>query len=200
MDEHYFSREPTSAHAPRAFTASYAGRTLRFETDAGVFSKTHMDKGTAMLLDALPEHFAKRVLDLGCGWGAVGVCLAARWPQAEIVMTDVNERATALAKKNLAANGLHGAVFTGDGLGHLEGVFDLIATNPPIRAGKAVIYRLFEESAARLTAGGTLYIVIRKQQGAESARAFLEGLGCHVETVSRGGGGFRVFKAIKGVQ
>lgn len=197
MGEQYFSEAPSSAHEVQRFTVPWAGRTLAFETDAGVFSKGHLDRGSELLLEALPQAFAGRALDLGCGWGAVGCCMAAQWPSAQIVMTDINTRAVALSERNLAANGLRAEVLSGDGLGHLEGMFDLIATNPPIRAGKAVIYGLFEQCSERLLPGGTLYVVIRKQQGADSAKRFLQTLFEHVETVARGSG-FHVLRALHG--
>ncbi len=196
MGEHYYSEKPASAHAPRAFTLEANGRTLSITTDAGVFSKAHLDTGTELLLKALPGAFSGRALDLGCGWGPVGLTMAVRWPGAEIVLADINERAVGLAKQNLSANRLSAQVLQSDGFANVPGAFDLIATNPPIRAGKAVIYRLFEEAAARLTPGGALYIVMRKQQGAESAQRFLEGLFEPVEVVERGGG-FRVLLARK---
>lgn len=197
MGDHYYSQSPVSAHAVRAFTIDRGGKTLRFETDAGVFSKAHLDQGTALLLDALPAQVSGRALDLGCGWGAVGVCMAAQWPNASIVMTDVNERAVALARENLRRNGLGATVSQGDGLAHLEGTFDLIAVNPPIRAGKAVVHRLLAEGLAALSPGGAMYVVMRKQQGAESAQRFMQAQGATVDIVARGGG-FRVFCAQRG--
>ncbi len=195
MPEHYYTKTPTSGHDARAFSFAHAGRQLIFETDAGVFSKGHVDPGTAMLLKALPEAFAGRALDLGCGWGAIGAAMAAAWPGADVVLTDVNERAAALARQNLARNGLTAQVVTGDGFSAVKGTFDLIATNPPIRAGKAVIYPLFEQSAERLNKGGALLLVIRKQQGADSAVKFLSGVFSAVEILSRGSGGYRVIRA-----
>lgn len=196
MTEHYYTHEPTSRHEEHAFTLECAGRTLQFETDAGVFSKLKLDTGTALLLKALPENFHGRALDLGCGWGAVGCCMAARWPQAEIALCDINERAVALARENLQRNRLRGEAFCGDGLDAVEGSFGLIAVNPPIRAGKAVVYRLFEQSAQRLGEGGCLYVVMRKAQGAESAEKELKTRFARVETVERGSG-YRVFRAEK---
>lgn len=188
MSEHYYSEKPQAAHQEQTFTLPYAGHTLRFTTDAGVFSKGHLDKGTALLLEALPDTFSGRVLDLGCGWGAVGVCLAATWPEAQITMTDINERAVALSRTNIAQNGLRATVVQGDGFAKIPDSFDIIATNPPIRAGKAVVYGLFTQAAEHLLPGGRLYVVIRKQQGADSAKRFLQGLLPTVETVTRGGG------------
>lgn len=196
MAEHYYTQEPTSKHEEHVFTLECAGRALRFETDAGVFSKLRLDPGTALLLKALPESFSGRALDLGCGWGPVGCCMAARWQHARIALCDVNERAAGLARENLRRNNLSGEVSCGDGLDAVEGAFDLIAVNPPIRAGKAVIYRLFAQSAQRLTAGGNLYVVMRRAQGAESAEKELKTLFSKVETVERGGG-YRVFRAEK---
>lgn len=191
MDEHYYSQEPSSAHRPQQFAIPCGGRALTFETDAGVFSKGHLDSGTALLLSALPETFNGRALDLGCGWGAVGVCMAARWSEALVVMCDINARAVDLSRRNAEANGLRVEAVQSDGLAQVEGLFGLIATNPPIRAGKAVIYRLFAECAEHLTSDGALYIVIRKQQGADSARKYLQILFADVQIAARGGG-FRV--------
>ena len=168
MSEQYFSAQPSSAHSESAFDYAYRGHALRFVTDAGVFSRGEMDRGTDTLLSALHE-LSGRVLDLGCGYGTIGVSAAKAFPDCEMVMTDVNERAAALAKRNAEKNGVAAEVLTGDGFERVAGDFDVILTNPPIRAGKQVIYRLFAESAARLNAGGRLFLVIRKQQGADSA-------------------------------
>ena len=188
MPEHYYTKTPTSGHDARAFSFAHAGRQLTFETDAGVFSKGHVDPGTAMLLKALPEAFAGRALVLGCGWGAIGAAMAAAWPGADVVLTDVNERAAALARQNLARNGLTAQVVTGDGFSAVKGTFDLIATNPPIRAGKAVIYQMFADAKAHLADGGILVLVIRKQQGAPSALKYLKELYAEAETIERDGG------------
>lgn len=193
MPDHYYSESPDSLHDIQTFTITQGGRALQFTSDAGVFSKGHLDKGTALLLQALPEAFAGRVLDLGCGWGAVGVCMAAQWPGAEIVMSDINRRAVSLSEGNLAANGLKATVLQSDGFANIQGQFDLIATNPPIRIGKAAIYALFAESIARLLPGGALYIVIRKQQGADSAKKYLQTLAGDVAVIARGGG-FQVIR------
>ena len=194
MDEQYFNPSPQSAHDARVFEHTWAGRALRFETDAGVFSKRKLDSGTLLLLASLPKAFAGRALDLGCGWGAMGICMLAMWPGANVCMTDINARAVALARANLRANGLDAEVWQGDGLSQATGCFDLIATNPPIRAGKAVVYRLFEESLARLAPGGALYAVMRRQQGADSAARWLGERCGRVEIAGRGGG-YRVFRA-----
>ena len=195
MADHYYTAEPQSAHREWQIEVQALGNRLRFTTDAGVFSRDGLDKGTELLLNALPP-LAGRVLDLGCGWGAVGVSLAARYPGLDVVMTDINQRAAALARRNLAANGVRAEVAEGDGFEAVEGPFDAIVTNPPIRAGKAVIYGLFAQARDFLAPGGALYIVIRKQQGAPSALKFLKETYGDAEIVDRGGG-FWVIRAAR---
>ena len=155
MSEQYFTSAPTSAHEERHVQFQAGSRCLRFETDAGTFSKGHLDPGSRLLIDTVPN-MTGRCADIGCGWGAIGAALAALNPELFVEMVDVNERAVALAQKNLKANRL-----------------DFCVTNPPIRAGKAVIYGFFTQAAEKLKPGGKLYIVIRKQQGAPSAMKYL---------------------------
>ena len=194
MADHYYSENPQSAHDEWEVEVRALGRTLRFTTDAGVFSRDGLDKGTELLLNALPA-LTGRVLDLGCGWGAVGVALGKKYPALDIVMTDVNARAAELSRRNLSANGARAEVVQGDGFEHVTGTFDAIVTNPPIRAGKAVIYGLFDQARDHLNPGGALYIVIRKQQGAPSALKHLQETYKTAEVIDRGGG-FWVIRAV----
>lgn len=185
MTEHYYSENPVTAHDEREVIFEALGLRLSCTTDAGVFSRDGLDMGTRILLEALPELHG-RILDLGCGWGPVGTALGKKYPDAQLVLTDVNSRATELAARNLGANGVTNAtVVQGDGFEAVEGKFDAIVLNPPIRAGKAVIYAMFAEAAAHLNAGGALYIVIRKQQGAESAQKYLSTIYADVERIAR---------------
>lgn len=198
MNDHYYTENPGSEHDFRTVRCSALGVEAEFLTDAGVFSRDGLDTGTRALLEALPEP-AGRVLDLGCGWGAVGVLMGKRWPKAEIVMTDINRRAAELARHNLAQNGVTAQVFEGDGFENVPGNFDMIVTNPPIRAGKAAIYALFADAKERLRPGGELYIVIRKQQGAPSALKYLREIFSEAEVVSRTAG-FWVIRASDQIQ
>lgn len=188
MPEHYYTQDPHSAHKERSITAQAADLQLSFDTDAGVFSKNELDPGSRLLIEAMGS-LSGRVLDLGCGWGAVGVSLGAANPQARFLLCDVNQRAVDLANKNIRANGLENAQATvSNAFSALEGDFDHVVTNPPIRAGKQVIYAMFDEACKRLTPGGTLTIVIRKQQGAPSAQKHLLEVFGNAETIARGGG------------
>lgn len=188
MTEHYYTSEPMSAHEARSFRAVFAGRVLAFDTDAGVFSKQHVDPGSELLCGALPDGLSGDVLDMGCGWGAMTVLTLARFPEVSVTMADVNERALALAISNVEKNHMQARAILSDGFEKIDGLFDAVITNPPIRAGKAVIYRMFEDAKAHLKRGGMLVLVIRKQQGAPSALKFLKGLYEKAEVIAREGG------------
>jgi len=194
MPDHYFSESPESAHRPGECQTVYREQALSFETDAGVFSRDGIDKGTTLLLDSLPS-LSGNVLDLGSGWGAVGISVAKADPGIWVTMVDINSRAVELSKKNAQRNGVSVRVLQSDGFLALNGEkFSFILTNPPIRAGKQVIYDLFAKSAGHLLPGGSLYLVIRKQQGAPSALTYLNTIFSKVQVVERGGG-FWVIKA-----
>jgi len=188
MAEHYYTNTPTSEHEERSFRAVFAGKVLAFDTDAGVFSKQHVDPGSELLCKSLPDDFCGDVLDMGCGWGAMTVMTLARFPKCSVTMADVNERALGLAVSNVQKNRMQAKAVLSDGFEKIEGLFDAVITNPPIRAGKAVIYKMFEDAKAHLREGGALYLVIRKQQGAPSALKFLKELYRKAEVIERDGG------------
>lgn len=187
MSEHYYTQTPTVEHNEKEVIFEVLGEKFVCVTDSGVFSRDGLDMGTRVLLEALPSFESDAsILDLGCGWGAVGVALGKIAPASHIVMSDINERAVELAKRNLASNKVTNAIVVqGDGFENAAGPFDLIALNPPIRTGKSVIYEMFKNASQHLTETGALYIVIRKQQGAESAEKYLKTLFSSVERVSR---------------
>lgn len=187
MDQ-YFTREPSSESRPVICQFEDRGRKYVFETDAGVFSKGEVDQGTEILLKALPD-LDGDILDLGCGWGVVGTCLKGRNPDARIVMVDVNLRALELSRKNLSRNGASAEVLESDGFeGIRDRTFDAVVTNPPIRAGKEKVYEMLGDAARSLKSGGQLFVVIRKQQGAESCMRYLKTLFDEVEKIDRSAG------------
>ena len=153
---------------------------FKFITDTGVFAKGGVDDATHVLLENLPEiSKGARVLDIGCGYGAVGVVLS-RIYGADIIMSDVNERALGLARRNLELNSASATIVKSDGFADITGRFDYIILNPPIHAGKPVIYKIYEDARDYLNfgpeslCGGAFYIVIRKKHGALSHRQKLE--------------------------
>lgn len=194
MNDQYYTADPSSESKPVPCAFPYRGHGMNFMTDAGVFSKGELDQGTRLLLDALPA-LSGDVLDLGCGWGAIGVSVARANPGCRMVMADVNRRALQLSRDNLERNHTTAEVIESDGMAQvLDRTFDAVITNPPIRAGKQVIYKMFADAAAHLNQGGALYLVIRKQQGAESCVKYLKTLFGQVEKLDKSGG-FWVLKA-----
>lgn len=198
MNDHYYTRTPQSASRPAECSFTYRGIDLVFETDAGVFSRGEVDTGTRLLLEALPEEMHGEILDLGCGWGVIGISIARKWPGTQVTMADINTRALDLSRKNAERNRAEVICAESDGMEALaDRNFDAVVTNPPIRAGKQVIYKMFADAAHRLKPGGALYLVIRKQQGAESCIRYLETIYAKVEKLDKSGG-FWVLKAHNG--
>ncbi|HYU06129.1 MAG TPA: methyltransferase [Thermoplasmata archaeon] len=173
---------------------------MTFRSDAGVFSREAVDRGTHLLIDALDPGPSARILDLGCGYGAIGIVASRLSEGGHVILTDVNRRAVALARANLTANGITNAeVREGDLYAPVAGLaFDDILCNPPIRAGRAVVDRLISDAPAHLPVGGRLWLVARTKQGAESIRArMIEAFGN--ATVVRRGSGFKVLRSVKEV-
>lgn len=196
MTDHYFANNPRTPGKRQVIRFQVGKVELEFITDRGVFSRQRVDYGSDLLIRSLPP-LSGRVLDLGCGYGAIGIALASLNPSVRVTLADVNRRALALARENLAANGVEaGQVVESDGFANLEGQFSAIVTNPPIRAGKELVYRLFEQSFNHLAPGGWLYVVIQKKQGAKSARDRLKSLFGNCTVLARSGG-FHVLAAQK---
>ena len=194
MNDQYYTADPTSESRPVPCAFPYRGHGLNFMTDAGVFSKGELDVGSRLLIDALPA-FTGDVLDIGCGWGAMGIAVAKANKNARVTMVDVNRRALDLCRQNCERNRVTAEVIESDGMAEVMGrKFDAIITNPPIRAGKQVIYKMFADASASLKADGALYLVIRKQQGAESCVKYLKTLFDEVEKLDKSAG-FWVLKA-----
>jgi len=195
LPEQYFARRPSAVHRAGEFTAVLRGRSFTFRTDSAVFSRRDVDAGTRLLIDSLRIGPGESVLDLGCGYGPIGLALAGTVGDARIVMTDVNRRAVGLARKNAEANALRAEVREGTLYEPVAGLaFDHVVSNPPIRAGKPVVHAIVDGAPAHLLDGGSLWLVARTRQGAPSlGRKMAEVFG-NAEVVARGGG-FRVLRS-----
>jgi len=198
MSEHYYSEKPSTVHDRQKFEATLRGSKFSFVTDAGVFSKQSIDYGSRVLIDHMVFPSDAKVLDVGCGYGPIGLTAAKLAPQGHVTMIDVNERAVGLTQENARTNGIANVtVLQSDLFSALgEERFDVILTNPPIRAGKDVVHRIYELSAERLAPEGALWVVIQKKQGAPSTQDKLEQLFERVEEVTKDKG-YRIFKATK---
>ena len=196
MNDHYFTNKPKTSHDVKTIEFTIRNQKLKFYTDAGVFSKQRVDYGSEIMLKALPP-LEGQVLDLGCGYGALGITLAKLNPQAAITMVDINERAVKLARRNMKLNNVDNAQsLISDGLSKVTGTYNYIISNPPIRAGKKVIYPWFEKSKDFLEPGGWLCLVIQKKQGAKSAMDKLQEVFGNCEALDKTGG-FWIIRSIK---
>lgn len=198
MSEHYYSGKPSAKHDLRTITEVLRGIELQFETDAGVFSKGGVDFGSKLLIETMEMDSGAAVLDVGCGYGPIGLAAAKLATSGRVTMIDVNERAVELARRNAQRNKITNVeILVSDLFAQVEGrLFDCILTNPPIRVGKETVHRIFELAYTHLHQGGALWVVIQKKQGAPSALAKLESLYGDVEDVARSKG-YHIFKCIR---
>ena len=199
---HYFQDDPNLASNIKTISFEVNGITMNLLTDNGVFSKNRVDEGSlAFLRVILPLELGKNILDLGCGYGTIGLTLAIAKKEARVTLADINSRALALCRRNAELNNVSQRVtiLQSDIYEKIEGPYDSIVVNPPIRAGKAVTYRMYEESKQYLIDGGSLYIVIRKAQGAESAAKYIESLYGNIKLLDRHKG-YHIYQAVKSEQ
>ncbi len=195
---HYFDREPGTAHQYDTVQESWEGVDFLFRTDRSVFSRRRVDPGTWLLVKTvldLEGDRPLRLLDLGTGAGVVAIVLARLRPAFQVTGVDINRRAVELAGFNAREAGVSDrlSLLESDGI-PADSFYDLILTNPPIRAGKETVYRLFREAGASLAPGGSFFLVIRVKQGAASARTELQNCFGRVETVARAKG-YHVIRA-----
>lgn len=197
----YFENDLTLKSNIKFLHFMFHGESFTFQTDTGVFSKDAVDKGSIALLEVVrSKPFSGPILDVGCGYGVLGIVLA-RLSNERVTMFDVNEKAVELTKKNLILNKISNAkVFVSDSYESLTpSSFDTIVINPPIRAGKNVVHKLLLEGVDYLSIGGTLYFVIRKAHGAKSAAKMLKShdLPCELVKKDKGYYIYQVSKAKK---
>lgn len=198
MSDHYYTSNPTVAHDRKVWDTTLRGQLFRFVSDAGVFAKGGLDFGSRTLIEAMAITEEAKVLDVGCGYGPIGLVAAKLANRGHVTMIDVNSRAVQLAKENAEMNKINNVtVLESDLFAALnDEKFDVVLTNPPIRAGKSTVHAIFEGAYKHLVSGGSLWIVIQKKQGAPSAKEKLESLFGTVEEVTKEKG-YRIFKAVK---
>ncbi|HAQ06582.1 MAG TPA: 16S rRNA methyltransferase [Bacillus bacterium] len=199
MTEHYYSKKPGIESNPVKWQSELKGNSFRFKTDSGVFSKSEVDFGSRLLIESFElKDGAGLILDVGCGYGPIGLSLAKAYPEAAVHMVDVNERAISLAKENAAENKIDNVkIYESDRLLSVEEKrFNAILTNPPIRAGKKVVHDIFEQSFKHIDDDGELWVVIQKKQGAPSAMEKMRELFGQVDIVAKSKGYF-ILKSVK---
>ena len=193
-EDHYFSADPSVPFKREPFTCEVWGHSLTLVSGAGVFSRGHLDHATAVLFRETSPPAPGRVLDLGCGYGVIGLAIAAAVPGAVVTGVDVNERAVLLADENAAALGLADRFTAGtpDAV-PADATYDEIWSNPPIRIGKAALHDLLLTWLPRLAPGGRAVMVVGKNLGADSLQRWLTEQGWPTERLASAKG-FRVLE------
>ena len=165
---HYFQNDNNLVSEIKSFNISINGNNFIFSTDNGVFSKGELDFGTELLIkNVLKQEISGNVLDLGCGYGAIGIIIS-KLTNSAITMSDVNRRALHLTKMNAKKNNALVSVIESDGYENINDEFDYVISNPPIRIGKKKLYELLLNTKEHLKKDGEMIIVVRKEQGALS--------------------------------
>ena len=184
---HYYVNDNNLRSNKHIVTYTYKGNVLKYNADNGVFSKERVDFGTNVLLNALPDFpDGARVLDVGSGYGVIGIAIAKSNKKIMVEMVDVNERAVDLAKENINLNKVDNVkVYLSNLYEKVEGTFDYIISNPPIRAGKEIVHGVVKEGYKYLNNGGKIYLVIQKKQGSPSLEKCLFEVFGNVETVDK---------------
>ncbi|AAK99547.1 TPA: class I SAM-dependent methyltransferase [Streptococcus pneumoniae] len=195
MSKMYYAENPDAAHDIHELRVELLGQKMTFLTDAGVFSKKIVDFGSQLLLKCLEVNQGETVLDVGCGYGPLGLSLAKAYG-VQATMVDINTRALDLARRNAEKNNAKATIFQSNIYEQVEGHFDHVISNPPIRAGKQVVHEIIEKSKDFLETSGDLTIVIQKKQGAPSAKSKMEDVFGNCEILKKDKG-YYILRSVK---
>ena len=158
--KHYFTDNTDLKSEQSQFIFRYHKYDLLFTSDNGVFSKSMIDYGSRVLLDNIEITDEKTLLDVGCGYGTFGICLNKVYSQLNVDMVDVNERALELAKLNAKNNNIHANIYKSFIYENVQGSYDVIVTNPPVRAGKEVVTTILSEAIDHLNDQGSYDVIV----------------------------------------
>ncbi len=196
---HYYSKTQDGLESkPNEFIFNFKDHSFKFHTDAGVFSKEYIDYGTfAMLKAFIPNDINLPILDMGAGYGPIGIVVSKLYNK-KTVMCEINERAYNLILKNIKENNSDSLAYNSNLYESLDNnmKFSSVITNPPIRAGKDIVFKIYEGAYERLSKNGELWVVIQKKQGAPSSKEKLISLFGNCEIITRDKG-YYILKSIK---
>ena len=192
MAEHYFTQKQHSKFIISKISAHLRNHNFEFLTASGVFSKKRIDPGTNLLINKSLIKPGK-ILDLGCGYGPVGIAIAKTHPKSDITMSDINERAILLTKKNIKLNNIKNAKAIKSNLFEkIKSKFDIILLNPPQTAGKKLCFQMIEESYSHLKPNGTFQLVARHNKGGKTLSEKMKLVFGNLKTIAKKSG-YRIY-------
>jgi 16S rRNA (guanine1207-N2)-methyltransferase len=193
MVEHYYSKNPKSPLNLRIIHEYIRGMKFSFYTASSVFSPKKVDNGTRLLAENMVIPHGSMVLDIGCGYGVLGIVAAKLCSDCRVFMSDVNERAVMLAYRNVKLNHVKAVVKSGDLYSPWKGFkFDVILSNPPMSAGKDTCFKIIEGAYGHLTENGSMQMVVKYRKGGKIIERALEEVFGNVDVLAKGSG-YRVF-------
>ncbi|MHA1155053.1 MAG: class I SAM-dependent methyltransferase [Candidatus Heimdallarchaeota archaeon] len=201
MTPHYFSEKPSTTGKTTTIQTHQLGNRLSFKSQSGIFGWMKVDTGSELLLNNLtiPKEADQTILDLGCGYGFLGIALAKAYPKNNFVLTDINELAARLARENCKTNKVlqNTQVYQGNLYEPIKNdLYDTIITNPPLMAGKKILKEIIDNSIKHLKKQGSIQLVVPKKKGLVSMQKMLEGVYGTYQVLAKGSG-FWVLKSEK---
>lgn len=196
---HYYINDINLDNEYRSISYTYKGKDIKLLSNSGVFSKNRVDFGSNVLLQSLPLlNDCKTLLDVGCGIGVLGIAVLKAYPHISGELIDVNERCVNLSKKNIESNKVNGVSYISNLYDQVQKKFDIILSNPPIRAGKGVVFGVVDGAKEHLNSLGRIYVVIQKKQGSLSLMRHLEEVFGNVETITKDKGYYVLMSKLLG--
>lgn len=191
---HYFIYDENQKSNVTEISYAFKDKQYTFKTDNGLFSKEHVDYASDILMHQIPS-LSGSLLDLGCGYGPIGIVIASTY-NLELTMVDVNPKAIEFSRQNCQLNNIEGTQLLSNSFDNITDHFDTIILNPPIHAGKQLLFDMYARSYEHLKPNGALYIIIQKKHGAESSRKELVSIYDEVNTLYKKKG-FFVFQCLR---
>ena len=200
---HYYEENPQGESDRRVIQARMHGMDFFFTTDSEVFSKKFLDFGSRLLLETAIADLAEKgrkkgkLLDLGCGYGPIGIIMKRVYSSMEVTMVDINNRALELARENAETNGVKFVdIHHSDGASEVTGLYDVVLTNPPVRAGKQTVFSFYDGAYDHMAEGALLYVVLQKKQGAPSSEKYLQEKFGNCEVIAKESG-YWIMRSVK---
>lgn len=192
--EHYFSETQSSNPILKKINIQLKNLYIELYSSRGIFSKNRIDRGTKLMIEN--AKIKGSVLDLGCGFGVVGICIKKLYPKSKVTLTDINERAIELANINAKELNLDINVVKSNIFENMNEKFAVILLNPPQSAGKEICFKMIKESFSHLNKSGFFELVARHNKGGRTYSKYMQEIFGNVKDIAKGGG-YRVYLSKK---